>query len=103
EQEAEIRELAARLIPDLVANVLEPLETALTNAIESLQEEETGRGASRPSGLATWPVGDIVPIRLKPAPNEFLLESADEYPAILGSLVRRTVGVEQAAEARRQA
>jgi hypothetical protein len=42
-------------------------------------------------------------MRLRPAPNEFLLEKVDDYPTILADLVRRTVAVEEPTGARRMA
>ena len=53
--------------------------------------------------IALWPEGDVIPVRLRPAPNEFLLEKPDDYPEILSSLVSRTLGIEQPREARRAA
>src|SRR4051812_6816989 len=103
EQEAEIRDLAAELIPDLKANYFEPLIEAVAFSIEALGSERgigrTGRG----SVMALWPTGNVIPERLRPAPNEFLLEGADDYPGILADLVRRTVDTPDETDARRQA
>lgn len=102
EQEAEFKELAADLIPDLAANVLEPLIEAVAHGTESLANDNSGRDG-RGSTTAQWPLGEDIPQRLRPAPNEFLLEAADSYPNILADLVARTIGNEQASEARREA
>lgn len=103
EQEAEIRDLAVELIQDLVDNVLEPLVQSVEHGLEALAEAGSIRGDGRPSVIALWPEGDVIPIRLRPAPNEFLLEKPDDYPSILSSLVSRTIGIEQPREARKSA
>lgn len=95
EQQAEIREMAVDLIPDLVTNFLEPLTQAIEYSVESLNGDS--------GEIAAWPVGDVIPGRLRPAPNEFLLESVDDYPAILADLVQRTIGTAEVAGARRLA
>lgn len=95
EQQAEIREMAVDLVPDLVDNLLEPLTQAVEYSLEALAGD---RG-----DIAAWPQGDVIPGRLRPAPNEFLLEAVDDYPAILTDLVQRTVGSNEPAAARREA
>ncbi len=100
EQEAEIRELAVKIIPDLVANLLGPLTSAVEDGVARLAEERRGGGDGRGSAMAQWPEGDVVPEQLKPAPNEFLLEPSDEFPSILASLVQRTTGAGTPREAR---
>jgi len=97
--EADVRDLALALIPDLVENLLEPLATAVRNAHERLAVERHEQG----SLVAAWPEGDVVPLRLLPAPNEFLLDPPDEYPTILASLVARTTGSRDPRDARRDA
>ncbi len=103
EQEAEIRQLAITLIPDLASNVLEPLTQAVDDAVEALSEQERGSVDGQPSAISQWPTADIIPVRLRPAPNEFLLEGAEDYPTILADLLVRTTGLERAASARRAA
>lgn len=100
EQEAEVRELAAELIPDLAANVIDPLIEAISDAISSLSNEVNEKKAGRSSQFAHWPIDDTVPERLRPAPNEFLLEAPDDYFTLLRDLIRRTVGDEVGADAR---
>lgn len=95
EQLAEIREMAVDLIPDLVDNLIEPLVQALEYGVESLHGDR--------NEVANWPHGGVIPNRLKPAPNEFLLEEVDDYPKILTELVQRTVSLAEPAEARRAA
>jgi len=103
EQEAEVRELAADLIPDLVVNFLEPLIQTVEHGVEALTGERSVGRDGHPSVMALWPENDVIPIRLRPAPNEFLLESADEYPAIMDDLICRTVDVRERVDARRLA
>ncbi|WP_193509114.1 tubulin-like doman-containing protein [Cryobacterium sp. BB736] len=103
EQEAEIRDMATDLIPDLAANVLDPLIDALQHGYESLASDSAGGNNANRSKTAAWPVGEDIPARLRPAPNEFLLEASDDYPRILKDLVQRTVGVEGPRDARIQA
>ena len=100
EQEAEIRELAVKLVPDLVANFLDPLTAAVEDAAARLAEDRRGGRDGRASVMSHWPEGGVVPEQLKPAPNEFLLEPTDEFPRILGSLVQRTTGADTVREAR---
>ncbi|WP_447925146.1 tubulin-like doman-containing protein [Georgenia muralis] len=94
EQEAEVRDLAVLLIPDLRSNFLEPLTEAVEQSVDGLAVEQTGGLDGRGSVISTWPKGDIVPGRLKPAPNEFLLESVDTFPQILTDVIARTVAGE---------
>ncbi|PFG44791.1 tubulin-like protein [Isoptericola jiangsuensis] len=97
--EAELREMAVELVPDLVAGVVEPLATAVRYAHEKLGQERDEQG----SPVSLWPEGDVIPVRLRPAPNEFLLDAPDDYPAILADLVQRTTGSQDPLDARRDA
>ena len=85
--EAELHELVAKLIPDLIKGVVLPLKDAVKNAHQSLVVER----AKTNSAIALWPESDVVPVRLLPAPNEFLLEEPSAYPKILTDLVERTI------------
>lgn len=100
EAEAEVRELAVEMIPDLVQNLLNPLIEAIEYGKERLQSDIISGADGRSSVVSTWPQGDIVPSHLKPSPNEFLLEPSDNYPTILSSLIAKTVGNERPVEAR---
>ena len=97
--EAELHELVAKLIPDLIEGVVLPLKDAVKNAHQSLVVE---RGKTN-SAIALWPESDVVPVRLLPAPNEFLLEEPSAYPKILTDLVERTINPEDGGSARREA
>jgi len=97
--EADVRDLALALIPDLIDNLVEPLTAAVRAAHERLAVERHDAG----SAVGSWPEGDVVPIRLRPAPNEFLLDPPDDYPAILAQLVARTTGSSDPRDARRDA
>lgn len=103
EEEAETRDLAVVLIGDLRRNFLEPLTEAVDHALEGLAVERTGGLDGRGSVISSWPQGDIVPGRLKPAPNEFLLESVDSFPQILQDVIARTVDGETPAVSRAEA
>src|SRR5690606_7022437 len=89
--EAELRELAVELVPDMVANVLRPMEQELRFAIGKLEQEERALPAPGEHGIIDWPDGDVVPMRLTEAPNEFLLEPTSSYPEILRDLLTRTM------------
>ena len=88
--EVQCRKLASELLVDLSANFLEPLAAAVTGAGQRLQEDEAPQGAV-PSEISLWPMDDDVPSRLKPSPNEFLLEHPETYPDTRRSLVARSV------------
>ncbi len=88
--EVSVRELAMALLSDLSDNYLEPLTLALDAARQRLTEDEAPKGAV-PSEISMWPVGDSVPSRLQPSPNEFLLEDPATFPATLQDLIRRSV------------
>ncbi|SDS03073.1 Tubulin like [Paraoerskovia marina] len=81
--EAEVRELAVSLLPDFAENVLAPLTEAVSHAYQKL--------ASDGEIVESWPERDVVPTRLRPAPNEFLVDPPESYPQILDDLVQRTV------------
>lgn len=101
--EAELRDLAAELVPDLVDNVVVPLQEAVDFATSRLEQEERAPQVAGEYGIADWPDGDVVPTRLAEAPNEFLLEGTDQYPQILTRLVARAMQSEQEASAFDQA
>lgn len=100
--EAELRELAVELVPDLIANVLRPMEQALKFAVGKLEQEERRPAPGEPA-IADWPDADVVPARLAEAPNEFLLESTSTYPEILRGLLARTMQTQQHGSAFSQA
>lgn len=93
--EGDLRELAVILIPDLIANVIRPMEQALRFAVNKLDEEERSLTASGEPGISDWPDAEVVPIRLAEAPNEFLLEPTSQYPQILQDVIGRTMGSQQ--------
>lgn len=97
EAQADVRDLAVEVIPDLTQNLLEPLLEALQHGRERLEAAANGSADGRPSEILGWPEGDLLPHHLKPAPNEFLLEPADGFPALLRDVVHRTVGGEGSA------
>ncbi len=103
QDEADLRDLVADLIPDLVTNLVEPLREAVQRGGSALAQEEVARPDGQPSPISTWPTGDVVPARLRAAPNEFLLEPTQDYPKILDSLVRRSVEASEPGAARREA
>ena len=103
EQEAEVRELAVQLIPDLTENLIDPLREALTYSSEILAGERLNSRDGTSSRMALWPREDVIPERLRPAPNEFLLEPADDYPTILAGLIKSTLGTTNSGDARRVA
>ncbi|MBD9697904.1 hypothetical protein IGS67_00105 [Flavimobilis sp. GY10621] len=103
QEEANLRDLAVELIPDLVANFLKPLANAVRNVTLTLEQEELPTANGRPSVISTWPAGNLVPERLKPAANEFLVDPVGEFPEELNTLVTRTVGGSSAAAAWRTA
>lgn len=100
EQEAEVRELAVKLIPHLRSGLLEPLAEAVEFGVEGLGTEAAGGRDGRGSVISSWPKDDIVPKALRPAPNEFLLQPFQEFPTILQDLIQRSVGKESAGDAR---
>ncbi len=88
--EVQVRKLAGDLLSDLSDNFLEPLTLAVEAGRQRLQEDEAPQGAV-PSDISLWPTGDDVPSRLKPSPNEFLLEKPNTYPTTRAELVARSV------------
>lgn len=88
--EVQVRELAIDLLRDLSDNFLEPLAQAVEAGFQRLKEDEQPQGAV-PSEISLWPTGVDVPTRLRPSPNEFLLESPDTYPATRAKLVASSV------------
>jgi hypothetical protein len=99
-EEVGLRELAVEIIPDLVDNVIDPLATAVHAASTTLLQEESPSNDGRSSSVSAWPVDDLVPERLRPAANEFLIDPVSAYPAVLGTLVERTVGASRTGGAR---
>lgn len=89
--EAALRDLAVELIPDLAQNVVAPLRDALTHAHQGLVRDDSSQGG-QPAKTALWPDGEDVPKRLRPAPNEFLVDPVEEFPQVFNTLVEKTVG-----------
>jgi hypothetical protein len=95
ESEALLRDLAVALLPDLAQNFVAPLRDALVSGQQSLSRDDTSDGG-RPAVTAMWPQDDDIPKRLRPAPNEFLVDPVDEYPQVFRQQVRRTVSAKGA-------
>ena len=91
ESEASLRDLAVKLIPDLAKNVVAPLRDALSEAHQELVRDDTSQGG-QPAKTALWPTGEDVPNRLRPAPNEFLVDPVEDYPRVFSTYVKKTVG-----------
>ncbi|MDR2702972.1 MAG: tubulin-like doman-containing protein [Cellulomonadaceae bacterium] len=96
--EAWLRRFARDIIRDLTAGFLTPLARAVGDAGDKLAVARS----KEDSFMARWPVGDVVPHLLRPAPNEFLLQGTDEYPTILRDLVARTIGTDTEPDAARR-
>lgn len=90
--EASLRQLAVDLLDDLGQNFLLPLALALESARQRLVQDEAPTGAV-PSEISLWPMADDVPTRLRPSPNEFLLEDPETYPKTRKKLVERSVNL----------
>ena len=103
QDESDLRELASRVMPDLVANCVEPLREAVARGRSGLAAEEVARPDGQSAPISAWPVDGDVPGRLRAAPNEFLLEPTSSYPAVLGSLINRSVEAADPGAARREA
>jgi hypothetical protein len=88
--EARLRSLVVGMLPDLAANVLQPLADEIDRAGQALEAEMNPR-SGQPSHVSAWPDDDQVPSRLRPAANEFLLEPLEDYGRTLQGLVSRTV------------
>jgi hypothetical protein len=91
--EARLRTLVVSALPDLADNVITRLAEEIERAGQALQAEASAN-QGRPSQIASWPDDDEVPGRLRPAANEFILESLDSYAPTLVRIVQRTVEVE---------
>jgi hypothetical protein len=99
-QEADLRDLVAEIIPDLVDNVVEPLAAAVRAAASALLLEESPSNDGLTSKITDWPVDDLVPERLRPAANEFLIDPVETYPKELDKLIGRTVDANRTGAAR---
>jgi hypothetical protein len=98
--ESGLREFARRTLKDLTNGFIEPLQRAVKAAHEKLRVEVS----SENSLTADWAHGSVIPVRLQPASNEFLLEDVNNYPKVLESLLQRVAGPDVGeVEARRQA
>jgi hypothetical protein len=96
--EARLRQLVVGLLPDLVDNVIVRVAEEIERAGQALSNEKEPQGG-QPSIVAAWPDGDEVPKVLRPAANEFLLESPETYGDSLRAIIARTVEVEDSAGA----
>ncbi|MEJ5256558.1 MAG: tubulin-like doman-containing protein [Acidimicrobiales bacterium] len=91
--EADLRRLSRALVQDLREGLITPLLEAVRSGRELLVERERSSG-NGDAVVDRWPAGDVVPKRFHPAPNEFLLESPTDYPAIFRAQVTATATVE---------
>lgn len=95
-----LRKFAAEVISDFRTGYLGPLINAIKDANSRLLVDIK----KRDSIITAWPERDEVPVRLQPAPNEFLLEPVEHYPDILSEQIRQTIDHRASlAETRRKA
>ena len=71
--------------------LLGPLARAVSHGLEGLRND-TRRTAGKPSKVEFWPHRDVVPTRLRPARNEFLLDEIDAFPSAMRNLLVRDTG-----------
>ena len=101
--EAELRDVAIELVSDLKDDFSSPLARALQHGADVLAEQERGTTPGQTSIAQHWPVGDVVPNRFKPAPNERLIEPPTQYPRHFESQIRASVQTDDRAGAVRMA
>jgi hypothetical protein len=101
--EVELRTVAVSLLTDVLTLLVGPVRRELVAAHHQLRADAGSSGAYSGGVVQPWPVGSDVPTRLRPTLNEVLLVEADDYPAVLADLVRRTVGTEDVGSGRRAA
>src|SRR5205823_9510704 len=65
--------------------------------------ETSAASPGQPSKSASWPVGDVVPQRFEPGPNERLIDPVAEFPTVFAREIRRTMQAEDSEGALRQA
>lgn len=99
--EAKINTLAAALVVDLADGFVQPLQRALTVALNELQIAADGT-TSEPSPVRGWASG-IVPDDLLPAQYDIMVESPDDWPQTYEQLLQAQMKVPYAEEARRAA
>ncbi|GMA93076.1 tubulin-like doman-containing protein [Homoserinibacter gongjuensis] len=94
ESEANLREVASKLLEELRKDFIEPLADYLSSARQALLSRVTDRVQSdgRENPYDSWPqrIDSTVPRKYKPAPNERLLVPHTEYPAEFERLVENT-------------
>lgn len=86
--EARLYRLSAELMREIRSDLIPPLRNALIN----LQERLTiGKESQHTSLVQQWSDGPVSP-HLKPAPNEFLLESEAKFPQRAGEVLAELLG-----------
>ncbi|TPX05206.1 hypothetical protein FJ656_07775, partial [Schumannella luteola] len=91
EAEANLREIASKLLVELRADFIDPLADYLSSSRQALLSRVTDRLQSdgRENPFDSWPkrVDSTVPRKYKPAPNERLLVPHTDYPEEFERLV----------------
>jgi hypothetical protein len=88
EAEANLQDLAADVIADLIENCMNPLREAVNRGHSALQTDARST-PDRPSSVSRW-MQDHVPTDLEPAQNECLLESPSQFPSAFQRVLQVT-------------
>lgn len=88
DEDAAYAALAADLLRGLPDGVLEPLRRCVADTAARFADGEVKRHRSL---VENWSSGEIGP-RLRPAPNQLLLEPVEALPGIFEELLKRTTG-----------
>ncbi|HEX8645520.1 MAG TPA: tubulin-like doman-containing protein [Thermoleophilaceae bacterium] len=93
--ESDLFSFTAELLRDLNAGFLPALRRAVESAHGTLVQGEAGEHR----GLVEQWSGRVVPAHLRPAPNEVLLESIDDFPGELDRLLEAAFEIDAARDA----
>jgi hypothetical protein len=86
--EADLRDIAQRLLRDAVGGTLEPARAALREARKAALDVYEDQDAP----FHYWPKGQDLPKRFLPGPTEVMLVRAEEFPQTFDRLVELTFG-----------
>lgn len=88
ELKAQLSITVAQTLEQVIINLLQPLNSAFRRAKDDVDEMADSSRSGEAAIVTKWPEGTIVPRSFQPSPIEHLLESHDEWPAIIERLLR---------------
>lgn len=92
--DAVVRRLAARLLTDLEANLVQPLAKELTRAKHAALDDTTGGSDNLQKPVTMWPASPAYPVPtvLRPSRTRYVIDPIEDYPKTFADLMGTACG-----------